>query len=110
MSDPDSTSAIEEEAALRALLIDMQGYERIGHTVSMIETKEKIVAKFSALLSALAGMREALTKAAEQFASYAEQHRAKGTVEGEQKAAANGYWAAACRAALQTQERTNGRG
>ena len=38
----------------------------------------------------------ALHKAGEQFAAYANQHAAKGTTEGDQKAAINQQWAQRC--------------
>lgn len=45
-------------------------------------------------------LREALDRAASAFERYAKGHREKGTVEGEQKAAANDHMAYVCRAAL----------
>ena len=48
------------------------------------------------LRAALDAAARALHKAGEQFAFYANQHAAKGTADGDQKAATNQQWAQRC--------------
>lgn len=77
----DSTHPVEKEDVRRSLARDLQAAE------AKIET-----------------MRTALVRARDQFRFYAEQHRAKGTEDGDTKAITNDAMAATCDEPLQHTE------
>ena len=57
---------------------------------------QKQAARIAELEAALATTARVLHKAGEQFTAYANQHAAKGTADGDQKAATNQQWAQRC--------------
>jgi|GEM_PF-4198080 len=58
--------------------------------------KAESAARIAELEAALQDAARVLHKAGEQFTSYANQHAAKGTADGDQKAATNQQWAQRC--------------
>jgi len=63
---------------------------------SLAAEREALQARVAELEGALDAASRVLHKAGEQFASYANQHAAKGTAVSDLKAAANQQWAQRC--------------
>ena len=63
---------------------------------SLVAERDALQARVAELEEALDAASRVLHKAGEQFASYANQHAAKGTADGAEKAATNKQWAERC--------------
>ena len=68
-------------------------YDDRSDAADLIETQ---AARIAELEAALQDAARVLHKAGEQFTAYANQHAAKGTAGGDQKAATNQQWAQRC--------------
>jgi hypothetical protein len=94
-------SLAAERDALRAEVERLKagGCARDQSTTQFCAEAAALQAQNARLREATDAAARALHKAGEQFAFYANQHAAKGTADGDQKAATNQQWAQRCFAA-----------
>ena len=72
------------------------GYNFTTALRSLAAERDALQARVAELERALDAAARVLHKAGEQFSAYANQHAAKGTADGDQKAATNQQWAQRC--------------
>jgi hypothetical protein len=86
-----------EEAERLAELLAAYDLPSTGFAVrSLAAERDARQARVAELEGALDAASRVLHKAGEQFTSYADQHAAKGTADGDLKAATNQQWAQRC--------------